>query len=45
VHARVLDLELDDRHVVDASGSAETVSAAVLSAFRSGRLVVSGASP
>jgi predicted kinase len=39
VHARFANLELDERHVVDATGSPETTCEAVLSAFRAGRLI------
>jgi predicted kinase len=40
LHARFAALDLDPRHVVDASGTAEDVRDAVLVAFRAGRLVV-----
>jgi predicted kinase len=40
LHARFADLHLDARHLVDATGSPESVCDAVLSAFRAGRLVV-----
>ena len=38
VHARFADLELDERHVVEATGSPEAVCDAVLAAFRAGSL-------
>jgi predicted kinase len=43
VHARFDDLDLDDRHVVAAIGTPEATRDAVLSAFRAGRLIVTGA--
>ena len=39
VHARFATLELDERHVVEATESPEAVCDAVLAAFRTGRLV------
>ena len=39
-HEKFGQLDLDARHVVDATGSPESVRDAVLSAFRAGRLVV-----
>jgi predicted kinase len=44
VHTRFADLDLDARHVVDATGSPEAVCDAVLSAFRAGSLLTTGAS-
>jgi hypothetical protein len=40
VHARFAGLDLDARHLVDATGSPEAARDAVLAAFRAGRLVV-----
>jgi hypothetical protein len=40
VHARFSQLDLDDRHVIDALGSPNAVSEAVLAAFRAGKLTV-----
>lgn len=40
VHARFVSLALDERHVVDATGSPESVRDAVVTAFRAGRLAV-----
>ena len=40
VHARFTQLHLDDRFVIDAGGSPDAVSEAVLAAFREGRLTV-----
>ncbi len=40
LHAKFADLDLPERCVVDATGSPEDACAAVLSAFRAGRLVV-----
>jgi hypothetical protein len=40
VHARFSQLDLDDRHVIDATGSPNAVSAAVLAAFRAGKLTL-----
>jgi hypothetical protein len=40
VHARFLQLDLDRRHLIDAAGSPNTVSDALLAAFRAGRLAV-----
>jgi predicted kinase len=40
LHARVAALELEPRHLVDASGAPVQVSAAVLAAFRAGDLAV-----
>jgi hypothetical protein len=42
LHARFAGLDLDERHIVDATASAQTVCDAVLSAFRSGRLIATG---
>jgi predicted kinase len=39
VHGKFDDLDLDDRHLVEATGSPDSARDAVLSAFRSGRLV------
>ena len=39
VHARFAALDLDPRHVVDATGAPDAVSAAVLVAFHAGQLV------
>jgi predicted kinase len=39
VHARFADLDLHERHLVEATGSPETARDAVLSAFRTGRLI------
>ncbi|HXY91569.1 MAG TPA: AAA family ATPase [Acidimicrobiia bacterium] len=39
VHERFADIDLDERHLVEATGSPETVRDAVLSAFRAGRLI------
>jgi predicted kinase len=39
VHGRFDDLELDRRHMVEATGSPEAARDAVLSAFRTGRLI------
>jgi predicted kinase len=39
VHARFAALDLDQRHVIDATASPETVRDAVLSAFAAGRLL------
>jgi predicted kinase len=40
LHARFLDLDQYERHVIDASGPAEQVAEAVLGGFRSGRLAL-----
>ncbi|MDQ6777409.1 MAG: ATP-binding protein, partial [Actinomycetota bacterium] len=40
VHARFSQLDLDDRHEIDAIGSPSAVSEAVLTAFRAGKLAV-----
>lgn len=40
VHVRFDDLDLDRRHMVEATGSPEAARDAVLSAFRTGRLIV-----
>jgi len=43
LHARFAALDVDPRHVVDASGTPDEVRDAVLSAFRADRLLVGGA--
>ena len=40
VHAQFAGLQLDDRHVIDATKSPNAVSDAVLTAYRAGRLTV-----
>jgi hypothetical protein len=40
LHARFTQLHMDDRFVIDAGGSPDTVSEAVLAAFRAGHLAV-----
>jgi hypothetical protein len=42
LHARFADLELDERHVVDATGSPESVCDAVMSALQTGKLIAMG---
>jgi predicted kinase len=42
LHGRFAALDLDERHVVDATASPEPVGDAVLSAFRAGRLIATG---
>jgi predicted kinase len=45
VHRRFDDLDVDERHLVDATRSPASVRDAVLSAFRTGRLVPAGHPP
>jgi thymidylate kinase len=45
VHARFSQLALDDKHVIDATGSPDAVSGAVLAALRAGKLAVTGQPP
>jgi hypothetical protein len=42
LHARFVDLDQYESHVIDASGSAEQVAETVLSGFRSDRLKLGG---
>jgi threonine dehydrogenase-like Zn-dependent dehydrogenase len=42
VHARFNQLDLDVRHVIDATGSADTVSEALLAAYKAGKLALTG---
>jgi hypothetical protein len=39
VHRRFGGLDVDDRHLVDAAGSPDDTSDAVVAAFRAGRLL------
>ncbi len=45
LHARFVDLDRHEGHVIDASGPPEQVREAVLTGFRSGRLALGGAAP
>jgi hypothetical protein len=45
VHARLSQLDLDDKHVIDATGSPSAVSEAALAAFRAGELALADQPP